>query len=293
MADEHGLALGVLFVDDGSSDGSWDVVRQLAEQDSRVRGIRFRRNFGKAAALAAGFAAVRGEIVVTLDADLQDDPAEIPRLIARLDEGLDVVSGWKRKRHDPLHKVWPSRAFNWMVGRITGLKLHDHNCGLKAYRAAVTQEMPLYGEMHRFITVLAHARGFRVGEVVVNHRARKHGVSKYGARRFVRGFLDLLTVHFLTTYGQCPMHIWGGMALVLGVLGMAGAAAGLALCLSGHVKAGGALLAASLLGVLVAGHVFAVGLVAELQVARGARGQCYYSVAETAGTVDCEGETEA
>ncbi len=172
----------------------------IAARDPRVRGIRLRRNFGKAAALTAGFQAVRGTVVFTLDADLQDDPAEIPRFLAMLDQGLDVVSGWKRTRHDPWHKVYPSRVFNGLVSYLTGCHLHDHNCGFKAYRAEVLREVGIYGELHRFVPVLAHARGFRVGEIEVNHRARRFGSSKYGVSRFIKGLLDLLTVRFLTRF---------------------------------------------------------------------------------------------
>jgi glycosyltransferase involved in cell wall biosynthesis len=222
------LDLEIFFVDDGSRDGSWQIIVELARQHAEVQGIRFRRNFGKAAALSAGFRAARGDIILTLDADLQDDPAEIPRFLAMLDEGkegerLDVVSGWKRLRLDPWHKVWPSRVFNFMVSWLTGVHLHDHNCGMKCYRAEVFREVRLYGELHRFIPVLAAARGFRVGEIDINHRPRRFGHSKYGARRFIKGFLDLLTVKFLTGFGQRPQHLLGSFGLVsffLGVLGL-------------------------------------------------------------------------
>jgi dolichol-phosphate mannosyltransferase len=218
------LDLEILFVDDGSVDGSWAVIGELAQRDPRVHGIRLRRNFGKAAALSAGFRAGRRDLVLTMDADLQDDPHEIPRFLAALAEGLDVVSGWKRARYDPWHKVWPSRVFNWMVSWLTGVRLHDHNCGMKCYRAEVFREVRLYGELHRFIPVLAAARGFRVGEIEINHRPRRFGSSKYGVRRFVKGFLDLLTVKFLTGFGQRPQHLLGSIGLVsfaLGCLAMA------------------------------------------------------------------------
>lgn len=226
-AQEH-YQLEIIFVDDGSRDASWSIITELAAADSRVRGIRFRRNFGKAAGLSAGFSAARGTRVITLDADLQDDPAEIPKLLARLEGTVstgaadvtprestpcDVVSGWKRTRHDPWHKVLPSRVFNWLVRRVTSVPLHDHNCGMKAYRAEVLREIRLYGELHRFVPVLAHARGFRVAEVEINHRPREHGVSKYGASRFIKGFLDLLTVKFLTGYGERPQHWLGSIGL--------------------------------------------------------------------------------
>ncbi|MCA9069406.1 MAG: glycosyltransferase family 2 protein, partial [Planctomycetaceae bacterium] len=177
----------IIFVDDGSRDGSWKIIQDLSEEDDRVFGIRFRKNFGKAAALTAGLNCVRGDYVMTMDADLQDDPAEIPNFFAKLEEGYDVVNGWKQRRLDPWHKVYPSKVFNWMVGRLSGLHLHDHNCGLKLFKAQVGRELTLYGELHRFIPVMAHARGFRVSEVPVHHRARQFGYSKYGVKRFTRG----------------------------------------------------------------------------------------------------------
>jgi len=219
VANANGYALDVIFVDDGSTDGSWEVIRRLAAADRQVRGIRFRRNFGKSAALSAGFAQVRGEMVMTLDADLQDDPHEIPRFLAAMENNLDVVSGWKQVRHDPWHRVLPSRVFNRLVSGLTGVKLHDHNCGMKCYRREVLGEVRLYGELHRFVPVLAAGRGYRVGEIVVNHRARKFGHSKYGVSRFVKGFLDLLTVKFLTGYGQRPQHLLGTVGLSCFVLG--------------------------------------------------------------------------
>lgn len=214
VAHQQQYDLEVLFVDDGSTDGSWAEIVKLAAADPRVRGLRFRRNFGKAAALNAGFEAARGELVFTLDADLQDDPQEIPRFLEQMESGLDVVSGWKQVRHDPWHKVGPSRIFNWLVGWLTGVRLHDHNCGFKCYRRDVFQEVQLYGEMHRFVPVLAAARGWKVGEIVVHHRARQFGHSKYGFRRFFKGFLDLLTVYFLTGFGQRPQHLLGTVGLL-------------------------------------------------------------------------------
>ena len=209
-----------IFVDDGSRDNTWNVLTEISRGDPRVSAIRFRRNFGKAAALMAGFQSARGEMIFTLDGDLQDDPAEIPQFISELERGYDVISGWKKTRHDPWHKVYPSRVFNWTVSRMTGCRLHDHNCGFKLYRKAVLEEIGIYGELHRFIPVLAHARGFRVGEVEVRHRARRHGTSKYGVSRLVKGFLDLLTVRFLTRFSQRPLHVLGGFGLTL--LGLGG-----------------------------------------------------------------------
>ncbi len=219
----NGYELQIIIVDDGSKDGTWETISELAANDPRILGIRFRRNFGKAAALSAGFHAAEGERIVTMDGDLQDDPAEIATLLAKLDEGYDVVSGWKRERHDPPAKVLPSRLFNWLVSTLMGVHLHDHNCGLKAFRREVMHEIRLYGELHRFVPVLAAAKGFRTGEVVVKHRPRKHGRSKYGYSRLTKGLLDLLTVKFIVGYGQRPQHLLGtvGMgAFLLGGLGM-------------------------------------------------------------------------
>lgn len=216
------LSYEVIFVDDGSRDGSWKAISVLASKFANIQGIRFRRNFGKAAALSAGFTAAKGDIIMTLDADLQDDPAEIPNFLLALNLGMDVISGWKKTRHDPWHKVWPSRVFNGMVSWLTGVKLHDHNCGMKCYRAAIFREVRLYGELHRFIPVLAAARGFKVAEVVIKHRPRKFGYSKYGVRRFVKGFLDLLTVKFLTGFGQRPQHLLGSIGLISFLIGNLG-----------------------------------------------------------------------
>jgi dolichol-phosphate mannosyltransferase len=203
----------MIFVDDGSKDDSWAVVREIAAKDDRVRGIKFRRNFGKAAALAAGFGAAKGGVVITMDADLQDDPHEIPHFLEKLRGGLDVVSGWKKVRHDPWHKVLPSRVFNKFLSVLTGVRLHDHNCGMKAYRAEALCEVHLYGEMHRFVPVLAFARGFKVGELVIQHRARKFGSSKYGWKRFIKGGLDVMTVRLLTGFGRRPQHFIGAWGL--------------------------------------------------------------------------------
>lgn len=217
-----GMRAEIIFVDDGSRDGSWETIRDLAAGDPRLRAVRFRKNFGKAAALAAGFGRAAGAVVMTLDADLQDDPHEIPRFLAAVKAGTDVVSGWKKIRHDPWHKVVPSRVFNWVVSRVSRVPLHDHNCGFKAYRAEVVREVRLYGEFHRFIPVLAAAEGFTVGELVINHRPRKYGHSKFGARRFVKGFLDLITITLLTGFGRRPKHFLGAFGLLAGTVGMVG-----------------------------------------------------------------------
>lgn len=204
----------IIFVDDGSTDRSWEVAETLVAADEHTEAIRFRRNFGKAAALSAGFAQCRCEIVITMDADLQDDPKEIPNFLAKLDEGYDVVSGWKRVRHDPWHKVLPSRVFNALVSRLTKVHLHDHNCGFKAYRREIFDEVKLYGEFHRFVPVLASSRGWKVGEIEVEHHARQFGQSKYGVSRLVKGFLDLLTIYFLTAFGGRPLHLIGSIGLI-------------------------------------------------------------------------------
>jgi dolichol-phosphate mannosyltransferase len=220
----NGYELDLLLVDDGSTDDSWEVICRLAAADQQLHGIRFRRNFGKAAALSAGIAEARGELVMTLDADLQDDPHEIPRFLAMMEKHFDVVSGWKKVRHDPWDKVLPSRLFNRTVSGVTGVTLHDHNCGMKCFRRQIFDEIRIYGELHRFIPVLAAARGYRVGEVVVNHRPRRFGRSKYGVGRLVKGFLDLLTVKFLTAFGERPQHVLGSAGLAslgLGLLGLA------------------------------------------------------------------------
>ena len=224
VAAQSSWAWEFLFVDDGSTDGSWHEIQSLADADQRVQGIRFRRNFGKASAIRAGYAQSRGKWVVTIDADLQDDPREIVMLIEQLEvEQLDLVSGWKRRRQDPWTKRWPSRLFNWLITWMTGVRLHDHNCGLKAYRREVLAEIDLYGDRHRFIPVLAAARGFRLGERVVHHRPRQFGRSKYGWGRLPKGALDLLTICFLTGFHHRPQHILGGAGLIsfgLGTLGL-------------------------------------------------------------------------
>src|SRR5437667_7667219 len=214
-----GVSWEAIFVDDGSTDGTFAALTRLHNSAQNVRVVRLRRNFGKAAALVSGFDQARGEIVVTIDGDLQDDPAEIPRLLAKLDEGFDLVSGWKTQRRDPLSRRLLSRVFNGVVGRISGIRLHDMNCGFKAYRAEVVRGLPLYGELHRFIPVLAHYRGYRIAVLPVNHRPRAHGRSRYGIERYLRGFLDLLTVTFMGRYRHRPLPLFGGLGLFLGTLG--------------------------------------------------------------------------
>ncbi|MGH3135409.1 MAG: glycosyltransferase family 2 protein [Gaiellaceae bacterium] len=209
----------VVFVDDGSTDRSMEVLTRLNAETTNVVVVHLRRNFGKAAALQAGFLEARGDIVVTIDADLQDDPAEIPQLLAKLDEGFDLVSGWKARRNDPVARRLFSRMFNWATAVVSGVRLHDVNCGLKAYRAEALQGMRLYGELHRFIPVLASYRGFRIAEIPVNHRARQHGRSRYGPERYFRGFFDLLSVTFMGRYRHRPLHLFGGIGVFMGAVG--------------------------------------------------------------------------
>ncbi len=204
----------IIFIDDGSDDGSFEALKRLKANYKAIKVIRFRKNFGKSAALSEGFKRAKGEIVITMDADLQDDPIEIPNLISQLNNGFDLVSGWKKKRNDPITKTAPSKLFNLVTRLLTGIKIHDFNCGLKGYRREVIKAIPVYGELHRYLPVLAHWQGFKVGEIVVTHHARKHGKTKFGARRFFSGFFDLLTVLFITHYGQKPMHLFGFFGLV-------------------------------------------------------------------------------
>ena len=253
-----------VFVDDGSTDGTFGALTRLHAAKPNVRVVRLRRNFGKATALSAGFANAQGDVIVTIDGDLQDDPAEIPRLLAKLDEGFDLVSGWKTRRRDPLMRRMLSRIFNTVAGWVSGVQLHDMNCGLKAYRAEVVRGLRLYGELHRFIPVLAYQRGYRITEVPVNHRPREHGRSRYGLERYLRGFLDLLTVSFIGRYRHRPLHLFGGVGLLLTLAGM-----GILLYLTvdkilGHAIGGRPLLILGVLFVVVGIQVFSLGLITEL-----------------------------
>jgi glycosyltransferase involved in cell wall biosynthesis len=253
-----------IFVDDGSADGTYAALTRLHAARDDVRVVRLRRNFGKAAALGVGFAQAHGDVIVTLDGDLQDDPAEIPHLLAKLDEGFDLVSGWKTRRRDSLRRRMLSRVFNTVTRWISGVRLHDMNCGLKAYRAEVVRGLRLYGELHRFIPVLAHHRGFRIAELPVNHRPRGHGRSRYGMERYLRGFLDLLTVSFIGRYRHRPLHLFGGLGLTLSVAGT-----GILVYLTidkllGHAIGQRPLLILGVLLVVVGLQVFSLGLITEL-----------------------------
>jgi glycosyltransferase involved in cell wall biosynthesis len=220
VAETLGLTFELVFVDDGSIDGTAERVRDAHRRDPRVKLVRLRRNFGKAAALCAGFDHCRGRLVVTMDGDLQDDPGEIPRLLEALESrDLDLVSGWKRQRNDPASKRYPSRLFNWVTRRLAQVELHDFNCGFKAYRREVLEQVSIYGELHRYIPVLASRRGFKVGEIEVRHHPRRHGSSKYGWDRLYKGLLDLVTVLFITKYTRRPLHLFGGFGLLFLVTG--------------------------------------------------------------------------
>jgi glycosyltransferase involved in cell wall biosynthesis len=262
--DPLGRRWEAVFVDDGSTDGSFAALTRLHADAENVKVVRLRRNFGKAAALAAGFRHAVGDVVVTIDSDLQDDPAEIPRLLAKLDEGFDLVSGWKTQRRDPLSRRIPSRIFNGVVGRVSGLRLHDLNCGLKAYRAEVVRNLRVYGELHRFLPVLAHDRGYRIAELPVNHRPREHGRSRYGVERYLRGFLDFLTVWFMGRYRHRPLHLFGGLGLLLGTIGTVLLVYLTALKLSGEAIGHRPLLTLGVLLMVVGLQFFSLGLLSEL-----------------------------
>jgi glycosyltransferase involved in cell wall biosynthesis len=253
-----------VFVDDGSTDGSFAALTRLHAAAANVRVVRLRRNFGKAAALMAGFDQSQGDTIVTIDGDLQDDPSEIPRLLAKLDEGFDLVTGWKTRRRDPLTRRVLSRIFNAVTSRFSGVSLHDMNCGLKAYRAEVVRGLRIYGELHRFVPVLAHYRGYRIAELPVNHRPREHGRSRYGPERYLRGFLDLLTVSFIGRYRHRPLHLFGGLGLALGAIGLGILVYLTILKLGGHAIGGRPLLTLGVLLVVVGLQFFSLGLISEM-----------------------------
>jgi glycosyltransferase involved in cell wall biosynthesis len=217
----HAISYEIIFIDDGSSDSSWDKIQEIAGKNQFVKGFRFRRNYGKAAALHTGFIKAEGEVVITMDSDLQDSPDEIPELVKMIrTDGYDLVSGWKKKRYDPFIKRITSKFYNGTARWSSGIKLHDFNCGLKAYRSEVVKSIEIYGEMHRYIPMLAREAGFRkIGEKVVEHRARKYGVTKYGLDRFVKGYLDLLTIGFITRFGKSPMHLFGSLGTLMFFIG--------------------------------------------------------------------------
>jgi glycosyltransferase involved in cell wall biosynthesis len=281
VLDRLGRSFEILFVDDGSSDGTSERVRAAHERDPRVRLVRLRRNFGKAAALSAGFDHSRGAILVTMDGDLQDDPDEIPRFLDSLERGgLDLVSGWKRQRHDPAGKRIPSRLFNWVTRRLAQVDLHDFNCGFKAYRREVLGEIAVYGELHRYIPVLASRRGFAVGEIEVQHHPRRHGVSKYGWDRFYKGLLDLITVLFITRYTRRPLHLFGSVGLLFLSAGFAINLYLAILWARGEHLSNRPLLLLGVLLMLLGIQVLSTGLIGEMLTYRSFRRRDSYSIKE-------------
>ena len=265
------VTYSIIIVDDGSTDGTWDAVMAVRERHPQVRGCRLRRNFGKASALAVGADAATSPTIITMDADLQDDPAEIPRFLVALAAGPDLVSGWKRHRKDPLSKRLPSRLFNWITSLVSGVKLRDHNCGFKAGRREIYGRVPLYGELHRYIPAMAHGLGYEVAELEVNHRPRAHGRSKFGAERYVRGLLDLFTVLVITRYGRRPGHFFGGIGIVAALLGFACLAYLTGVWVFTDRPIGGRpLLTFGVLLEVVAVQLIAVGILAELILHRTA-----------------------
>lgn len=273
VCNDNGLTLReIVLVDDGSSDGTWMVMTRIASEREEVQAIKLRRNFGKATALMVGIGACSGDVIITMDADLQDDPSEIPRFLEVLDKGWDLVSGWKKDRHDPLSKTVPSRFFNLVTGRISGLRLHDFNCGFKAYRREIFDSVDLYGELHRYVPVLAHALGYRVTEIPVRHHARKFGKSKYGMARYLRGFLDLLTVVMITRFAYRPGHFFGGVGVtfLIGGGGMLSYLTALKL-LTGASIGSRPLLLFGVMVVIIGMQLVMFGMLAELIISRTQR----------------------
>lgn len=278
----------ILFVDDGSDDGSWNVIHELKQKDENVRGIKFQRNYGKSAALQVGFSAIEGEVVITMDADLQDSPDEIPDLYKMIvEDGFDLVSGWKKKRYDPASKTIPTKLYNWTARVLTGIKLHDFNCGLKAYRSVVVKSIEVYGDMHRYIPALAKFSGFnKIGEKVVQHQARKYGSTKFGLNRFLNGPLDLMSVVFMGRFGKKPMHFFGAIGTLLFIIGF-----GLALYLGidkiidvirgipARLLAERAEFYISLTAMIIGTQFFLAGFVAEM-IGRNASGRNNYLIQE-------------
>jgi len=279
--DGLGKSFEIVFVDDGSRDGTPDRVREAREADPRVKLVRLRRNFGKAAALSAGFDQARGRIIITMDGDLQDDPEEIPRFLAAIEtRDLDLVSGWKKQRHDPISKRLPSRLFNWVTRRVAGVDLHDFNCGFKAYRREVLEQISVYGELHRYIPVLASRRGFTVGEIPVDHHPRQYGASKYGWDRLYKGLLDLITVLFITRYTRRPLHLFGAFGLLF-----LGAGFGINLYLAilwmrGATLSNRPLLLLGVLLMLLGIQVLTTGLLGEMITFKNFRRPDSYSIKE-------------
>jgi len=273
-----GMPYEIIYVDDGSTDDSFKILRDLHKKNKRIKVIRLRKNFGKSTALALGFQQASGDIVVTLDADLQDDPVEIPNLVKELKKGYDVVSGWKKRRRDPITKTIPSKLFNYTVRLITGIKIHDFNCGLKAYRQNVIKTIKIYGELHRFIPVLAHWQGFSIGELIVQHRKRKFGKTKFGITRFMKGFLDFITVIFTTRFAARPLHLFGTIGLISFFTGfIIDAYLTIQWFLGNIALSNRPLLLAGFLLIIVGVQFFAIGLLGEM-ISRGQNREDEYSI---------------
>ncbi|MGH9382528.1 MAG: glycosyltransferase family 2 protein [Thermoanaerobaculia bacterium] len=284
VLDALGRSFEIVFVDDGSTDGTSGRVQAAREADERVKLVRLRRNFGKSAALCAGFDASRGQIVFTMDGDLQDDPEEMPRFLEHLETGtLDLVSGWKRQRRDPISKRWPSRLFNWATRRLAQVDLHDFNCGFKVYRREVLEQVAIYGELHRYIPVLASRRGFAVGEIEVRHHPRQHGRSKYGWDRFYKGVLDLITVLFITKYTRRPLHLFGLMGLLSFGTGFAISAWLAWTWFRGESLSDRPLLLFGILLMVLGIQVLTTGLIGEMITFKGFERRDSYSVKERLG----------
>jgi glycosyltransferase involved in cell wall biosynthesis len=258
------LSYEICFVDDGSTDDSLIRIKKLREQNHNIKILSFRKNYGKSAALSEGFKMTSGDIIITIDADLQDDPWEIPNLIQKINNGFDLVSGWKKKRRDPITKTLPSKLFNFITARLTGIKIHDFNCGLKAYRKEVIKEIPVYGSLHRYLPVLAHWKGFAIGEIIVHHHARKYGVTKYGWRRFFDGFFDLFTVLFLTRYRQKPLHLFGFFGMTSFMAGFIISVYLTILWFQGYGIGSRPLLFLGILLIIVGMQSFSIGLIGEM-----------------------------
>jgi glycosyltransferase involved in cell wall biosynthesis len=281
VLDRLGRTFEIIFIDDGSRDATPQRVREARARDPRVKLVRLRRNFGKAAALSAGFDHSTGRVVVTMDGDLQDDPEEIPRFLATLEErDLDLVSGWKRRRQDPASKTLPSRLFNWVTRLLAQVDIHDFNCGFKAYRREVLAEIAVYGELHRYIPVLASRRGFAVGEIEVNHYPRRHGVSKYGWDRFYKGLLDLITVLFITRYTRRPLHLFGALGLLFLTAGFSINAYLAFIWFGGQNLSNRPLLLLGILLMLLGFQVLTTGLIGEMITFKNFRRRDSYSIKE-------------
>jgi glycosyltransferase involved in cell wall biosynthesis len=279
---EEGLSFEVWFVDDGSTDGSWDVIQRLHEEDPRAAGVRFLRNYGKSAALAVGFERVRAPVVVTIDADLQDDPREIPGLVGQLEEGYDLVSGWKKNRKDPLQKTISSRFFNFFTRMVSGIPLHDFNCGLKVYRREVVQNVQIYGELHRYIPLLAKWEGYdRISERPVKHHPRRHGDTKFGLERYLRGFLDLISVSFLVRFAARPMHFFGTFGGLFFVVGVVISAYLTVMKFMGRPLQDRPLLFLGMLLIMVGVQLFSTGLLGEMIIRPKMEDTSGYQIART------------